>query len=185
MNKVTLLGLLLVLCISTSITENHESASDHTLTLNLDYAARQGRPLRTSQFAVLWNGKTVKAIAPSNYRVTHLSLKLQAKAGKNVISFVGLGPSDGYGATITNVKLVRPYGCEDDNEDLIANGNFHKGHNLGSGWKIFKDAIEGWQGKDIEIGYGPIYNHGWKRGTYVCELDAAGNSNLHQSIYFD
>lgn len=184
--KASLLGLLLVLCISTSITENHESAEDHTITLSLDYAARQGQPLRTSQFAVVWNGKTVKAVAPSNYGVTHLSLELEAKAGKNVISFAGLGPSDGYGATITNVKLVRPHGCEADNEDLISNGNFHKGHSLGSGWKIFKDGIGGWQGKDIEIGHGPIYNSGWKRGSYVCELDAAGNSNtLRQSIYLD
>ncbi len=40
-----------------------------------------------------------------------MTLKLKAKEGLNTISFAGEGTSDGLGATIDNVKLVRPNSC--------------------------------------------------------------------------
>ena len=139
--KAILLGVLVVLVIGTQIAEDHEWSLSSQLTLNLDYAARAGQPLATSQFAIQWNGKTIRTFSPRNYRVTHLSLKLKGKAGWNQIKFLGTGRSDSYGTTITNVQLLRPSGCKSGFENLIKNGNFRSGHNLGHGWKIFEDGI--------------------------------------------
>jgi len=44
-----------------------------------------------------------------------MSFKLTAKPGKNILAFAGAGISDGRGATLTNVKLIRKssFGLQD------------------------------------------------------------------------
>lgn len=138
--------------------------------------------MATSSFNIIWNGETVKEVTPANYNLGHLSLTLEAKVGENEIKFAGAGPSDSFGATIGDISLVRPSGCHDGDEDLIINGNFEKGTNVGKGWKLFKGKIIGWHGPEIEIGHGKIYNTNWKDGAHVCELDANGNTFIRQYL---
>lgn len=62
---------------------------------------------------------------------------------------MGRGGSDSYGAAITNVKLLRPSPFNDGIEDLIKNGDFHQGHRLTTGWKVFENGLTGWAGKYV------------------------------------
>ena len=60
--------------------------------------------------------------------------------------------------------------------DIIVNGGFEKPNlkDKEKKWKI-QDKIPGWKGKDIEVGWGKIYNKNWN--SQVCELD--GKKDVH------
>jgi len=110
---------------------------------------------------------------------------LEGRVGENGIHFIGKGKSDSYGTQIHHVQLLRESGCDEGFDDLIVNGDFNKGNNVGSGWQIFIGEMGGWFGDEIEIGNGPIYNSHWKNGQHICELDGNHNDNVYQKIYFD
>ena len=57
--------------------------------------------------------------------------------------------------------------------DIIVNGGFEQ-PDMKKKWKIM-DKIPGWEGKDIEVGWGKIYNKGWN--SQVVELDGKRNVN--------
>jgi len=67
-----------------------------------------------------------------------MEIRLKGKPGKNGIHFIGKGTSDGYGAQIHNVQLLRENGCDVGFEDLIVNGKFREGNDVGHGFKYFK-----------------------------------------------
>jgi hypothetical protein len=98
--------------------------------------------------------------------------------------FKGKGHSDGRGVAIANVKLLRDssYGLQ----DLACNGDFSETYDKKKGnyYKVFKNSITGWKGKEIEVGYGQLYNSNWPVGTVVSELDANQNTEIEQTFYF-
>jgi len=85
------------------------------------------------------------------------------------LRFEGSGKKDGLGLTIDNVKLLQ----EKSKEDIVVNGGFEQ-PDLNKKWKIL-DKIPGWEGKDIEVGWGKIYNSKWN--SQVVELDGRKNAN--------
>jgi hypothetical protein len=89
------------------------------------------------------------------------------------------------GQLIDNVQLERNSFC--GHEDIIYNGGFEKGHNLGHGWRIFKNGqFKGWKcNNEIEVGWGRIYNKRWPQNTHVTELDANHNTDIYQEFKFD
>lgn len=145
--------------------------------MRFNFAARQNVPLSSSQLSVFWNNKKIGFFSPKNYRIQSASYVVYAKTGVNYLSFRGEGRSDGLGATISNVVLIR------GKKNLVKNGNF-KQPNVGHGWKIFT-TIPGWTGGEIEVGWGPIYNKGWGKNTHVSELDARKNVKITQTFKFD
>lgn len=70
-----------------------------------------------------------------------MHLAVVGNAGKNTLTFLGTGVSDGYGLTIDNVKLIKN---GDNSKDFVVNGGFEKPDLMGK-WKVF-DRIEGWAG---------------------------------------
>lgn len=64
-------------------------------------------PYATSQLLVYWNGKLIAHITPRDYSINHASYSVVARKGNNYLKFVGAGDSDGHGATIGHVKLIR------------------------------------------------------------------------------
>jgi hypothetical protein len=109
-------------------------------------------PFNSASFQVYWNDKLVADIKPNGYSIHTLSYELKAVKGRNVLAFQGTGISDGKGSAITNVKLLRKssYGLQ----DLIDNGDFQSGWNREDRFRIFEGSIEGWKGKEIEVGNG-------------------------------
>lgn len=104
MKPTIFFAFLVALSLATTIAE-HEWTLSNSFTLSLNYAARAGKPLATSSFNIIWNGQTVKEVTPANYNLNHLTLTLIAKVGNNEIKFAGAGPSDSFGATISDISL--------------------------------------------------------------------------------
>ncbi len=168
MNQTLALALLLVAATCMSITHDQTAADPYprTFTLTINYAARQGHQFETCGMAVVWNGVKIRDIFPQNYSVSTFKTEVKADVGENTLNIFGLGNSDGFGMTIDNVRLERD--TIDGHEDLIVNGGFEQGHNVGTGWKIFT-CLHGWtcDSAGIEVGYGKIYNSNWHTGTHV------------------
>lgn len=54
------------------------------------YAAKMNSSLLDNKFAVLWNGKVLKEIAPQNYSKNRVSLKFRIKPDqRNTLTFRG------------------------------------------------------------------------------------------------
>lgn len=87
----------------------------------------------SSAYEVLWNGEVI-AVVPNGARTAKV-IDLVAKEGSNVLTFRGLGATDGDGAIIDNVVLARMQGAADQ---LIGGAGI--------------DRLEGGAGKDILIG---------------------------------
>jgi len=86
---------------------------------------------------------------PWDYDIHTVSFKLQANPGKNTLAFAGRGHSDGKGVAVGNIKLLRDssYGLQ----DLACNGDFLETYEKSKGnyYKVFKNSITGWKGKEI------------------------------------
>ncbi len=94
-----------------------------------------------------------------------------------MLQFDGTSLSDGYGITIDNVKLTFKY----DTTNFVANGDFSAP--AVSGWKLFKDGIQGWwSAATAEVGDGKSnYHSKWTTGQ-VIELDSDSNQRYTQII---
>lgn len=92
-----------------------------------------------------------------------------------MLEIKGKGKADSYGLTIDNVRLVR----DGTNKNLVINGDFERPDLFGN-WKIY-DQIEGWTGKQFEIGEGKLYNYRWN--SQVCELDAHFNNAVLRQTF--
>jgi len=118
--------------------------------LTFEHASRAGVAQSSNSFAINFNGKRIKEYFPTDYNVNSASLSLDAVIGKNTINFIGTGTSDSLGQGIDNVALKRDAYC--GVEDVIVNGGFEQGHNLGHGWSIFANGkIPGWIAADNQI----------------------------------
>jgi len=62
--------------------------------LALDCAARNGRPVETSQLEIVWNGKVIQTVTPKNYKIERVALNLDAENGENTLTLRGAGTSD-------------------------------------------------------------------------------------------
>jgi hypothetical protein len=159
MEKLVLFALLLVFIQSITFSQ-HAARLGPKFKLKFDYAANQKAPLNVSSFSVLWNGNQLNEAFSKNYDVLSATYTVTAIVGENILNFVGTGTSTNQGAGITNVELIRKGKC--GLEDVLVNGNFADGTNVGKGFKIFKNGIRGWKADEIEIGYGPNYNSNWE-----------------------
>ena len=79
--------------------------------LSFLYARRQtgmsGRPDNTADFKVLWNGNSIFAMTPTSGAMTMKDLIVEARDGRNYLTFQGEGRSDSHGALIDKVVLER------------------------------------------------------------------------------
>ena len=105
-----MLAVLLVAVSCTSLS-THDKVQSNKFKLKFDYAAAEGHPLATSAFLVYWNKKQIFSITPKDYHVHAVKIDVTAKVGENILNFVGDGPSDGHGAVIDNVELIRNGKC--------------------------------------------------------------------------
>ena len=195
MKVVLSLALLVVLISSVSLKESHEWTEHHddkyiTLTdhwvLEFQHASRNGVRQDSNRFAVEFNGERIKEWHPTDYNIHSEKFDLTSRVGKNSIHFIGTGISDGLGQGLDNVKLHRMSFC--GYENVIVNGGFEEGHNLGHGWAFFANGkIPGWSTPDnqLEVGYGRIYNPRWPADTHITELDAKHNTDVSQTFELD
>jgi hypothetical protein len=119
---------------------------------------------------------------PENYEIKGFSFKVTGHTGENSLTFTGTGTSDGLGAGVTNIQLVRNTVC--GKEDAIVNGVFDE-PNVGTGWSNYPQ-VTGWATTNgIEIGHGRIYNSRWPQGKHITELDTNQNTAITQKVYLD
>jgi hypothetical protein len=121
-------------------------------------------------------------ITPEDFEINHLLYRLDVKKGANILKFEGTGVSDGYGATLTNVKL---WNSAQKKKNHIENGNFEQAKKAG-GLKIHEiiyiaKGPKGWTG-EIEVGQGKIYNSRWGANQWVTELDTTHNTVIQQVV---
>ena len=107
-------------------------------TLKLDWACREGTPFDSCGGSIIWNGKYVKSIKPSDYAIHNTSWPVKAKIGRNSLQFRGEGTSDTFGLTIDNVKLIR----HGSNNSIVVNGGFEQ-PSTKDGFQFFTN-ITGW-----------------------------------------
>lgn len=124
--------------------------------LSFQYACRTGIDLASCKGEVYWNGKRIIEIIPKNHNVHTQKANVEVIAGENKLDLAGAGKSDKLGLTIDNVKLVEV----GTTNNIVVNGGFEK-PDIGKKWKI-QDNIPGWVGSKTEVGWGKIYNKGWK-----------------------
>jgi len=147
--------------------------------IQFQWACRQGVAFESCQGIVLFNDQIILSINPTNYAVKTENLIVFVQQGQNKLQFEGAGVSDSFGLTIDNVRFVR----DGTVLNLAVNGGFEAPDTYGS-WGIFND-IPGWQGQQIEIGEGIIYNSGWGNFNQVAELDSHQNYIITQYYNFD
>lgn len=147
-----LLGVLVALSCSLSISNSHFWELDNNLEVSFTYFAKKDKPLSTSIFCVYWNMKSF-CVHPSNYDATIVKRIVTARPGWNELRFVGYGNDSSSGAEITNVQLKRESVCHSGVVDYIKNGNFSEGNDAHDGWKNFESGITGWLGSSLKLGY--------------------------------
>ena len=74
--------------------------------ISLDWAARDGRNLDTSQVIVRLNGEDRATLVPKDYYCHRHSFTVDLNDGNHTLELVGAGNADNYGATIDNVVFV-------------------------------------------------------------------------------
>ena len=154
-------------------------ATIRTYFLEFEYACRKKQAFDTCQGLVFWNGNKIAEIIPSDYNIHKKHVRVDVNSGDNELRFEGSGKKDGLGLTIDNVKLLQ----EKSRKDIVVNGGFER-PDMKKKWKIM-NKIPGWEGKDIEVGWGKIYNNRWN--SQVVELDGKRNVNGYfvQKWFFD
>lgn len=95
--------------------------------------------MSASTINVWWNGAVIAAVKPTDYEIHTFVQDVTAKAGENKLSFVSSGDITGGGLSVDNVRLVRQI-----TEDVIVNGGFELGQNVGDSWAMFK-TLPGWK----------------------------------------
>ena len=101
---------------------------------------------------------------------------MTASKGNNLLRFAGNGLSDGFGTSLTNVKLL-----DKNAKNHIKNGEFTEG--IIAGVQIYnKNEITGWTGENIEVGKCKNYNAKWGVNLLCAELDSSHNINIIQNI---
>ena len=143
MKAALLCLLLIVLAASTSPTTQGRNlygrpTLSNKFTLSLQYAARSGVALSSSQGKVYWNNALIATLAPNDYNVHTFTADVTVVVGTNTLSIQGAGTLDGNGLCIDNVQLIR----SGTNDNVVVNGGFERPAQNG-GWNIYA-GIEGW-----------------------------------------
>ncbi|WP_091753513.1 calcium-binding protein [Methylobacterium sp. ap11] len=120
----------------------------------------------TGAFEVLWNGAVVASVVEGDNRMRAGAVLVTASAGTNRLGFRGIGSSDGYGASLDNVRLTRAEG--------IASADV--GHDLLSGFEG-DDTLRGSGGDDTIAGGGGQDVLDGRDGNDVLD-GGAGNDTL-------
>ena len=129
---------------------------------------------------VIWNDVIILSVVPTDYDIHTATITVTAVVGKNILQFEGAGVSDSVGLGITNVALVRQ--GDSINTNILVNGDFSQ-PSQGKSFNNYDDIL-GWNGSQIEVGFGKIYN-AWPNGIQVCELDSDSNFEITQILTFD
>lgn len=150
--------------------------------LSFDWAPRTHEidNLASSQGAVSINNQKVADLSADalNSGVKHSDTVVFLEAGSNTITFAGLGASDSYGVSISNVVLRRRDGFGVRN--VLVNGDFSSPY-VGNDWQYVRGGISGWSADVAEIGYCKIYNNLWQGGQCI-ELDTTSNQSYTQNF---
>lgn len=148
----------------------------NSYTLSYQSACRLNIKFPSCMGEIRWNGEVIESIAPADYKIRNSTFSVSLK-DKNVLSLKGTGISDGFGLTVDNFNLHKV----GSTQNLLTNGDFET-PDLKKGWKILTNP-SGWVGKDVEIGFGSIYNSAWT--SQVCELDSDKNYEVTQTVSLD
>jgi len=193
--KVLALALLVIFVSTLSLNSAHDGSRrpdtdypelNNDWVLEFDHASRNGVAQDSNRFIVEFNGHTIQEWSPTDYNIHHERFTVSSRVGRNSINFIGSGRSDGLGQNLDNVKLVRKSFC--GVEDVIVNGGFEEGYNVGHSWGIFANGrVSGWKTVEgeLEVGWGRIYNPRWPAETHITELDANRNANVYQEFVLD
>ena len=76
------------------------------LNISFQYAANPKAPVASSQLILRWNG-AAQVITVSDYEVHTFSAIVDGGAGQNNLEIQGDGTNDGFGAAVSNVKVVK------------------------------------------------------------------------------
>ncbi len=106
--------------------------------MKLDWACRYTIPFESCAGSILWNGKSIKSLKPTDYKIHTTSWPVKAVIGKNYLQFRGEGISDTFGLTIDNVKLIR----HGTTNSIVINGDFEQ-PSTNEGFQFF-NSIPGW-----------------------------------------
>jgi hypothetical protein len=115
-----------------------------------------------------------------NQRIRRAELNINLENGENSITFEGVGDSDSYGVTVSNVVIRR----RDSNQNLLVNGDFSSPCLAPGTWQYIRNGIKGWSADVAEVGDCKIYNNDWKGGQCI-ELDSTGNQCYTQRFNVD
>lgn len=116
-----------------------ETATDcFRYNLKFQYACRKNIAFDSCQGKILWNGREVYEVVPTDHKVHGVHLIVSSKHGENSLQVQGTGKSDSYGLTLDNFELVK----EGTTEDICINGGFEKPDVKGK-WGLF-NGITGW-----------------------------------------
>ena len=147
-------------------------------TLSFDYAATAGAPLTSAAGTVSWNGQQFP-IQPTDHEVHKFEIPLTPIANKiNVLSFKGHGKEDGFGLTVSNVKLLALGSVI----NMVLNEDFNTP--VLSKDKEVVDYLPGWNMKGrVELGKATFYNPKWvKKSSQVLNLDSTENVEVTQEF---
>ena len=62
--------------------------------MSLECAARKDQDLGTSQLEIVWNDEVLQTVAPEDYKIQKISLKVKGNDGENTLVLRGVGKSD-------------------------------------------------------------------------------------------
>jgi Ca2+-binding RTX toxin-like protein len=117
-------------------------AAGQVLILTFDHANRTSAT--SGGFELWWNGALVLTVASTGKTMQSKSLELVALAGDNVVTFKGLGTTDGPGASIDNVRLFATQGAA-AGQDVLDGGDGNDLVDGGGG----ADLLSGGAGADV------------------------------------
>ena len=148
---------------------------------SLEYACKETIPLNSCKGKIFWNDELIYSLSVSDYAINSVSLKVLTEIGSNnTLRFEDDGIKDGAGLSIDNVKLLK----NARSKNIVVNGDFELPQ-LGDRDYQHQNTIAGWNGFDIEIGYGKFYNSKWETmgNNQVCELDSS--SSKHRKVFLE
>jgi hypothetical protein len=89
---------------------------------------------------VVWDNAIIRTIEPLDYQVGTSVISLTITPGTKVLSFIGTGPSDSFGITVSSVSLIQ----KGTTNNLVVNGDLSQ-PNTNGGWRAYTN-IPGWTG---------------------------------------
>lgn len=146
--------------------------------MTFDYAAQKGAPLDSTRGSVTWNAQVFQ-INPKDYEVHSLKVMLKPEQNKiNLLTFKGEGNADGFGLTVSNIKLI----TLGSSVNMVLNGDFSMPVVHGS-QKV--SYLPGWDmgAPTVTIAEASFFNKWWPHTTkQVLTLDDGKNTAVAQQF---